>query len=109
MTTDLFRYPDTPGAQARDTSRAAAEHIAPAASLLRDRALGVLERSRGLTADQVAGMMGESILSIRPRITELSRLGKIRDSGERRKNASGRAAIVWVPVFPAALRGQRVA
>lgn len=104
---DLFRYPETPGAQDRDTSRAAADFIAPTALQLRARALAVVERSNGLTADEVAGRLGLSILSIRPRLTELAHLGKVRDGGGRRKNKSGRRAIVWVPVFPARLQGQR--
>lgn len=104
MTGDLFGYPHTPGAQDRETSRDAAQHAAEAAPLLRARALEVLERSNGLTADEVAGRLGFSILSIRPRITELSRLGKVRDSGVRRRNASGRNAIVWAPVHPTRLQ-----
>lgn len=105
--TDLFTYPHAPGAQDRDTSRAAAVEIAPEAQQLRARALAVVERSNGLTADEVAGKLGLSILSIRPRMTELSRLGKVRDSGRRRANVSGRNAIVWAPVFPARIKGQR--
>jgi len=105
--TDLFRYPDAPGAQDRDTSQAAAEAIRPKAQLLRAKALDMLERSNGLTADEVAGRLGLSILSIRPRLTELARGGKVRDSGERRLNHSGRPAIVWAPVHPARLKGQR--
>ncbi len=105
--TDLFRYPHQPGAQDRDTSQAAAEGAARTAPLLRQMALDVLERSNGLTADEVAGKLGISILSIRPRITELARLNKVRDGGARRRNASGKRAIVWVPVFPARLKGQR--
>lgn len=105
--TDLFRYPHQPGAQGRDTSQAAADAIAETAPQLRARALAVVERSNGLTADEVAGRLGLSILSIRPRLTELSRLGKVRDSGLRRKNASGRNAIVWAPITPAYLKGQR--
>lgn len=104
---DLFRYPHLPGAQERDTSREAAEEIAPTAPQLRARALAVLERSNGLTADEVAGRLGLSILAIRPRVTELARMGKVRDSGARRRNASGKRAIVWAPVFPAKLKGQR--
>ncbi|WP_404713165.1 hypothetical protein [Sphingomonas sp. MMS24-J13] len=100
---DLFAYPDAPGAQDRDTSRAAADDMAPAAPILRQMALDVLERSNGLTADQVAARLGKSILSIRPRITELTRLGKVRDTGERRPNASGKKAIVWAAVQPARL------
>lgn len=104
---DLFAYPHQPGARDRDTSQAAADGIAPDAHLLRSRALAVVKRSNGLTADEVAGRLGLSILSIRPRLTELSRLGLVRDSGLRRHNASGRKAIVWAPVHPARLKGQR--
>lgn len=104
---DLFSYPHRPGAQGRDTSLAAAEHAAETAPLLRGKALAIVERSNGMTADEVAGKLGLSILSIRPRMTELSRLGKVRDSGKRRANASGRNAIVWAPVFPARIKGQR--
>ena len=105
--TDLFRYPGSPGAQDRDTSQAAASQIAKTVPLLRAKALAIVERSNGLTADEVAGRLGLSILSIRPRLTELAQLGKVRDGGGRRKNRSGRYAIVWVPVFPARLQGQR--
>ena len=104
---DLFTYPHQPGAQHRDTSRAAADEVAQTAPLLRAKALAVVEQSNGLTADEVAGRLGLSILSIRPRLTELSRLGKVRDSGARRRNASGKNAIVWAPVNPARLKGQR--
>lgn len=105
---DLFAYPNTPGACDRDTSRAAAASVAQTAPLLRERVLDAYERSTGMTADECAGRLGLSILSIRPRVTELARLGKLRDSGERRLNGSGRSAIVWAPVFPAKLKGQRV-
>lgn len=53
-----------------------------------------------------AGRLGLSILSVRPRITELARDGKVRDSGDRRHNASGKRAIVWAPVNPARLKGR---
>ena len=106
---DLFHYPSMPGSQDRDTSRAAAASIAPAASAIRDRVLAQFERSTGMTADECAGRLGLSILTVRPRVTELSRLGKLRDSGTRRKNTlSGKSAIVWTPVYPSKLAGQRV-
>lgn len=100
---DLFDYPATPGWKARQTSAAAAADAAATAPQLRARCLAVLERSNGLTADEVAGRMGASILSIRPRITELTHLGKVRDTGDRRRNASGKNAIVWAAVQPARL------
>lgn len=103
---DLFGYPHTPGAKARDTSFQAAEETADKAPVIRARCLKVLEHSNGLTADEVAGRLGLSILSVRPRITELARDGKVRDSGDRRHNASGKRAIVWAPVNPARLKGR---
>jgi len=96
---DLFehadRYPNAPGFKARDTSAEAAEAAKPKAPLLRNLCLDLLIQSTGLTADEVAGRAGFSVLSIRPRLTELSALGLIVDSGERRRNDSGKRAIVW--------------
>ena len=40
-------------------------------------------------------MLGESVLAIRPRFSELRALGQITDTGARRINDSGRSAIVW--------------
>ena len=90
-------YPKRPGANYRQTSVDAADAIADRAPTLRNATHVALEAvgSLGLTADEVADVLGLSILSIRPRVTELSRLGKIEDSGERRKNKSGKSAIVW--------------
>jgi hypothetical protein len=34
-------------------------------------------------------------LSVRPRISELNRTGKIKQTGARRKNESGMTATVW--------------
>jgi len=47
------------------------------------------------TADEIANALGISILTIRPRVSELRRMDKICDAGMRRKNASGKSAIVW--------------
>lgn len=100
MTPDLFSYrpyPGQPGYKDGDTSRKAAASMESAAPLLQRRCLAALrEAPDGLTADQIAAWIGETILSVRPRVTELLRDGKIRDSGQRRKNDSGRSAKVWV-------------
>lgn len=87
-------YPFTPGFKSRETSRQAGASINSAVLQAK-----VLEQFRipgmWLTADEVADRLGIDKLSIRPRISELSRLGKIMDAGCRRKNASGKSAIVW--------------
>ena len=88
-------YPHTAGAALVDTSIDAAEQID--ASTLRREVLRVLYRwPEGLTADEVATVMRRDPLAIRPRVTELKRLGCVRDSGVRRKNRSGRNAAVMV-------------
>lgn len=90
-------YPLAPGDTGRDTSVEAAEAMRPTAALLRDR---VLDRVRGagqdgMTADECATALGESVLAVRPRFSELAALGRIVDSEQRRANLSGRRAIVW--------------
>jgi predicted ArsR family transcriptional regulator len=52
-------------------------------------------RTTPSTADEVAAALEISVLHARPRISELRALGKVQDSGERRKNDSGHKAIVW--------------
>jgi predicted ArsR family transcriptional regulator len=98
-TTDLFSYPHSPGYKARDTARDAAAAMKPKAKTLRDKALAEIRASghHGLTADEVAGRLGKSIMSIRPRLSELVEFQAIRDTGKRRTNAcSGRSAVVWM-------------
>lgn len=57
----------------------------------------VLQERGPMTADEVAGALGQSVLAIRPRVTELQqdRFGAVVvRTGERRLNASGRPAAV---------------
>jgi predicted ArsR family transcriptional regulator len=92
----LLDYPNHPGAKRNGTSREAAEAMAPRAATLRARAFEAICKHDGLTADQCAKLLKESVLAIRPRITELSAMGKITETIWRRRNASGRKAIVWI-------------
>lgn len=87
-------YPDAPGFKREGTSQEAATAIASRGRQLRQKALEIIKTTPH-TADEVASTLGESILSIRPRCSELARLGKIQDSGERRLNTSFKRAIVW--------------
>ena len=89
-------YPDSPGWKSRSTSRAAASAIEPRAATLRAKVLALFEGGRRLTADECADLLDESILSIRPRVTELSAKGLIEDSGARGRTASGSSCIRWV-------------
>jgi len=51
----------------------------------------------GLTSDEAAEALGESILSVRPRVTELSKEKppRVVPTGARRRNESGMSAKVW--------------
>jgi hypothetical protein len=89
-----IRYPDHPGSKTSGASEDAANKIADTARLLRGKALSVL-MSRPCTADEVAAELGVSVLSCRPRISELLKQGKIEDTGIRRRNESGQTATVW--------------
>lgn len=92
---DFSLYPAVPGSAPIDTSEEAAESMRESAPTLRAKALEVLRRSPA-TADEVAKALGETVLAIRPRITELFKMGRIEDTGERRTNTSGRRAVVWM-------------
>ena len=91
---DLFSYPSHPGFKVHGTSEEAATAMEGRADTLRRRAYNFL-LMQDLTADEVANAMEESVLAVRPRITELRRMGRIEPTGTRRKNASGMSAIVW--------------
>lgn len=98
-TPDLFeyaqtRYPHVPGSKATETSAAAAESAKDGAETLRARCLEALAIS-DRTADEAAEYLGESILSIRPRFSELRKMGKILPTDKRRLSQNGHSSIVW--------------
>jgi len=91
-----FNYPDNPGYKGQLTSKAAAETKKSTKVLDQQRVVEALRASDGgLTADEVAAVHGEVFLKYRPRFSELRKLGKIQDTGERRPSALGNAQIVW--------------
>ena len=80
-----------------ETSMQAAEAASHTAPSLRVKVLEAIRSTPdGLTADEAAEKLAMSILAIRPRVTELKAAGLIVPSCARRKNASGRSAVVWV-------------
>lgn len=101
---DLFdhaaRYPAHPGYKASGTSQEAAQAVAGRAHRLRDQVMVILRRHGPKTADEVAALLGESVLSIRPRLSELRQNARIEKTGERRPTASGQAAWVWRVACP---------
>lgn len=89
-----MNYPETPGYKKTGTSEDAADSMRKKAPSLQQKVLDVLFH-QDLTADECAAEIGKSLLSIRPRLTELLRLGKIADTGITRQNDSGKQATVW--------------
>ena len=63
---------------------------------LQAKVYAILARGGPMTADEVADALGESILNVRPRVSELAKRGVIKDSGHRGCNASGHSAAKWV-------------
>ncbi len=90
-------YPLGPGYKDPETSHLAAQRIAPCVGSLQEQCLHALKghATDGATADEVADELGRSILSIRPRFSELLRQGLIVSAGSRRPNQSGCMAKVW--------------
>lgn len=88
------RYPDRPGHKRRETSKAAADAIAPVAGNLRERVLAAVREKPG-TPEQIAARLNVPVMNVRPRLSELSRKSLVVDSGKRGKAMGGRQAIVW--------------
>jgi len=90
------RYPHAPGWKARETAKQAAEEMKPRAPTIQARIMDSMRKGYGYTPDAFAEAHGLSPLAVRPRFSELAKLGKIKDSGRRASNGSGRKAIIWV-------------
>ncbi len=86
-------YPEAAGFKERGgTSEDAAATVN--AETLRAEVLECLG-GHDLTADECAGELAESVLSIRPRFSELFKMGRIVKTETRRPNRSGKMATVW--------------
>lgn len=89
-------YPGAPGFKAQGPSEDAARTMRPTAARLRALVLARIGQSpNGTTADEIAEHLNLSILSVRPRVSDLNRHGDIQPTGQRRKNESGMTATVW--------------
>ena len=100
MTTQLDlleqRYPDVAGYRRTETSRQAA--LSVDAETMRGYVLAAYAHHPPMTPDECAALLRQSILTVRPRCSELRRLGKLTTTGLRRPNASGRLAEVLTAV-----------
>lgn len=94
---DYAAYPRRPGYKEPSTSRDAAKAIAGASERLRDRVFAAIAAAGpdGLTADQAASALACTPFAVRPRVTELCRMGLVEPTGARRANDSGMSAKVW--------------
>jgi transposase len=90
-------YPDAPGFKVAGPSEKAATRVAGTAAVTRATVLQAFRSHypQGMTADEVATELNLSVLSVRPRVSELHRNALLADTGQRRKNASGMTATVW--------------
>ena len=81
-------YPELPGYKGGETSKEAADAIAPIAPGWRGKVLKFLcdNGSQSWLPDEVARELGVSPFLIRPRFTELQAAGLIARTGERRRN-----------------------
>lgn len=96
-------YPHTPGHRGVDTSMGAADALASVTGRVRTAAYNAIKAAGpdGLTAEELAIATGFERGTIQPRTTELKLLHRIKDSGQRRRNANGKRAIVWVALTDA--------
>ena len=101
-------YPNEPGSQGPETSTQAAEAVKESASTIRAKVFEALKLNP-MTAHETAFKISPNEFgankfsaeherfkrSVQSRISELSAMNKVEDSGQRRKNDSGINAVVW--------------
>ena len=87
-------YNEAPAQRHSDTSRAAAEQVAPKVEALARRVLDAL-RGGPLTDEEGQRLLGMGGNTYRPRRVNLVTLGFVEDSGQTRKTSSARHATVW--------------
>lgn len=89
-------YPQSPGFNETDTSKAAARTMTARAVTLCGQVYELLRTQGGYTVHEAAIQLHCTVASIQPRFSELRAQGMVYDSGKRRVNAdSGKRAIVW--------------
>ena len=96
----MSKYPQAPGHNKVDTSIEAAESMEKSSATLRTRVLNILGGADfpfvyPMTSEQISDISGISHENVWKRISELRAMGKVEDSGKRRRNRSGRKAIAW--------------
>ena len=93
-----MQYPNVAGCKERGgTSQGAAAAIESSgrAASLRAKVLTLYLNGMELTADECAERLGESILAIRPRVSELHKAHSIEKTDKRRVNKTGSSCRVF--------------
>ena len=92
-----LKYPNRAGYKKRRTSKQASLDISKRSPTIRQQCLQIVKNKKlyGATPDEVADLLNISILSVRPRFSELVLKDCIKDTNKTRKNQSGKQAIVW--------------
>lgn len=90
-------FPITPGFKDQGAGRDAAREVGHSdkRAITLNRIMYSLRRQGPATADEIAARLDLDRLYVRPRVSELKTLGRIVDTGERRRNNGGRFATVW--------------
>ena len=88
-------YIDGVGWKRGDTSRQAAQSVAPNTRTIRMMILRALRLHGPHTPDEMAEHLGLSPLSVRPRFSELMNGGPIRDTGDKRPSSLGNPSKVY--------------
>lgn len=89
-------YPNEPGYKEKGgTSQQAARSIQESAASVRAKVREVFRKKIYLTADQAADLLGLSVLTVRPRVSELFLRDDLSKTTIRRQNASGHTATVY--------------
>lgn len=94
-----MNYPHQPGWKGQDTSKAAAEFVAPTAGRMMDRVEAYLRAHGPASPEEItAGIArpGERLLltSVRARVCQLRNLGRVVDAGERGMGESQRVKVI---------------
>lgn len=83
-----------------DTSVKAAERLRSSLSKIEARVLAYLQNPKmaPMTANRIAELSGIPLHTVRPRLTWLQAVGKVRDSGQRFHISEKKTAIAWEAV-----------
>jgi single-stranded DNA-binding protein len=93
----MTEYPEIAGQKEYTTSAEAADKLNKSgrSHILRARIAQYFWEGNEGSPDQVAEAMGESILAVRPRVSELHVSGFIERTGKRHTNESGMSANIY--------------